>query len=82
MGGGRRERALTYFFGNAQNDKGLCATPGCKGKAIHSFVYKYCDACYTAIANGLEAGLASDLGLLAEAAPLAGAGGLRQRASS
>lgn len=66
---------MNYFFGNARNDKGLCATPGCTGKPIHTFVYKYCDRCYVAIASGLESGLAPDAGLLGKVVPLAEAGG-------
>lgn len=45
---------MEYFFGNTQNDQGLCATPGCSGKARHWFVYKYCDRCYDTIHDLLD----------------------------
>ena len=48
---------MEYFFGSERNDKGLCATPGCKGAAVHLFIYKYCEQCFDVIASEMEAGL-------------------------
>lgn len=47
---------MNYFFGNARNDKGLCATPDCIGRPVHTIVFKYCTRCYDAIMEDLAFG--------------------------
>jgi len=56
------EERLEYFFGNARNDQGLCATPGCQGKADHWFVYKYCHRCHGKIRDLLDSDAAPIVG--------------------
>lgn len=52
---------MDYFFGNARNDQGLCATPGCTGAPVHMFVYRYCEKCFAVIASDMEAGRTPNL---------------------
>ena len=46
---------MHYFFDNARNDRGLCATEGCTGRPVHTLVYRYCEKCAVLIAHDLEA---------------------------
>lgn len=55
------EDRVYYFFGNARNEKGLCATPDCDGKPVHTFMYKYCDKCHDTIMSDLVAGRAPNI---------------------
>jgi len=52
---------MDYFFGNKRNDQGLCATVGCAGTPVHTFVYKYCEKCFAIIADEMAAGLVSGI---------------------
>lgn len=52
---------MDYFFGNKRNDQGLCATEGCIGAPVHTFVYKYCEKCFAVIARDMEAGFVSSI---------------------
>ena len=62
---------MNYFFGNKRNDQGLCATEGCPERPLHTFVYKYCEKCFAAIANDMEAGLAPSIECMVKV-PMAG----------
>jgi hypothetical protein len=60
---------MEYFFGSERNDKGLCATPGCKGVPVHLFIYKYCEKCFDTIAREMEAGLTPMIDRLEKRSP-------------
>ena len=52
---------MNYFFGNARNEKGLCATPDCTREPVQTMVFKYCDQCFDRIMGDLAAGRAPNL---------------------
>jgi hypothetical protein len=52
---------VNYFFGNARNERGLCATPDCTREPVQTCVFKYCDECFDQIMRDLAEGRTPNL---------------------